>query len=193
MLLNASVALVITWARRPSSAQSIGSETSNAFSEVAWTPPRTNFEALSTFIARRRPTFIWLSSNGESMPGRAMAARQRTASVPYLASTSSGTVALPLDFPIFLRSGSRIQPESMACDHGTTPCSKWERTTRENSQVRMMSWPWVQRSIGKTRSNRSGSVSQPPAICGVRDEVAQVSMTSGSPRKPFGLPRWSSL
>lgn len=29
-------------------------------------------------------------------------------------------------------------------------------------------------------------------ICGVSDEVAQVSMTSGSPTKPSGLPRWSS-
>ena len=56
----------------------------------------------------------------------------------------------------------------------------------------MMSWAWVHRSIGKTRSNRSSSDSQPPAIWGVSDEVAQVSITSGSPRKPPGLPRWSS-
>jgi hypothetical protein len=51
----------------------------------------------------------------------------------------------------------------------------------------MMSWPWGRMSIGNTRSNRSGSSSQPPAICGVSDEVAQVSMMSGSPMNPPGL------
>ena len=44
----------------------------------------------------------------------------------------------------------------------------------------MISWAWVRRSIGKTRANRSGSRSQPQTICGVSEEVAQVSMTSGS-------------
>lgn len=121
-----------------------------------------------------------------------MAARQRTASAPKRSRISVGTTTLPLDFDIFLRSGSRIQPESIACDHGTWWFSKCARTTRPKSQVRMMSWPWVHRSIGKTRSNRSGSLSQPPAMCGVSDEVAQVSITSGSPTKPPGLPRWSS-
>ena len=53
-----------------------------------------------------------------------------------------------------------------------------------------MSWAWGRRSIGKVRANRSGSSSQPPAICGVSDEVAQVSMMSGSPMKPPGWPRW---
>ena len=57
----------------------------------------------------------------------------------------------------------------------------------------MMSCAWVHRSIGKTRSNRSLSLSQPPAMCGVSDEVAQVSITSGSPTKPPGFPRWSSV
>ena len=33
-------------------------------------------------MASRRPTFICFSSKGESMPGRAMDARQRTASEP---------------------------------------------------------------------------------------------------------------
>ena len=56
-----------------------------------------------------------------------------------------------------------------------------------------MSCAWVHRSIGKTRCHRSSSLSQPPAICGVSDEVAQVSITSGSPTKPPGLPRWSSV
>ena len=122
-----------------------------------------------------------------------MAARQRTASAPYFSRTSVGTTALPLDFDIFLRSGSMMKPEIRACDQGATWCSKWARTTRLNSQVRMMSWAWVHRSIGKTRCHRSSSVSQPPAICGVSDDVAQVSITSGSPTKPSGLPRWSSV
>jgi hypothetical protein len=41
-----------------------------------------NFDALSTLMASRRPIFICASSNGLSMPGRAPAARQRTASEP---------------------------------------------------------------------------------------------------------------
>ena len=45
----------------------------------------------------------------------------------------------------------------------------------------------------QTRSQRSSSRSQPPAICGESDDVAQVSMTSGSPMKPPGSPRWSSV
>src|SRR4029450_13956420 len=53
----------------------------------------------------------------------------------------------------------------------------------------MMSWPWGRRSMGKTRANRSGSSSQPPAISGVMAEVAQVSITSGAPAKPPGRPR----
>ena len=43
---------------------------------------RANFEALRILIASRRPIFIWASSNGLSVPGRAPAARQRTASEP---------------------------------------------------------------------------------------------------------------
>ena len=62
----------------------------------------------------------------------------------------------------------------------------------ENSQVRMISGPCGRRSIGKVRANRSGSSSQPQAICGVSEDVAQVSMTSGSPTKPPGWPRWDS-
>lgn len=122
-----------------------------------------------------------------------MAARQRTASAPNLSRISLGTTTLPLDLDIFLRSGSTTKPEIRACDHGTVPFSKWARTTRENSQVRMMSWAWVARSIGKTRLNRSLSRSQPPAICGVSELVAQVSITSGSPMKPPGTPRCSSV
>ena len=181
-----------TWASRASSASSTGWLTIDVAVSVAPTDPSTNFEALSTFIASRRPTFIWVSSNGESSPGRVIAARQRTASAPNFARISSGTIALPLDLAIFLRSGSTMNPEIIAVDHGATWFSKWARTTRENSQVRMISWAWVHRSIGKTRCQRSSSVSQPPAMCGVSDEVAQVSITSGSPTKPPGLPRCSS-
>src|SRR3954449_12500516 len=80
-----------------------------------------------------------------------------------------------------------------ACDHGAVPNSKCDRTTVENSQVRMMSCACGRRSIGKTFVNSSGSVSQPEATCGDSDDVAQVSMTSGSAMNPFGLPRWSSV
>ena len=77
--------------------------------------------------------------------------------------------------------------------HGSVPCSARERTTVANSQVRMISWACGRRSIGNTRANRSGSVSQPPTICGDSDEVAQVSITSGSPMKPPGCPRCASV
>ncbi len=99
----------------------------------------------------------------------------------------------PFDFDIFLRSGSSTHPEMATSDQGSDPCSSSERTTVENSQVRMISWAWGRTSIGKTRANRSGSSSHPPAIWGVSDEVAQVSMTSGSPTNPPGRPRWSSV
>src|SRR3954447_11745960 len=79
-----------------------------------------------------------------------------------------------------------------ACDHGTAPNSKCERTTVENSQVRMMSCACGRRSIGKTAANSSGSVSQPEATCGESDDVAQVSMTSASPMNPPGFPRCDS-
>src|ERR671928_103682 len=104
-----------------------------------------------------------------------------------------GVVALPLDFDIFLRSGSTTNPEMAACDHGTASNSKCERTTVENSQVRMMSCACGRRSIGKTAANSSGSVSQPEATCGDSDDVAQVSITSGSATNPPGTPRCSSV
>ena len=67
---------------------------------------------------------------------------------------------LPLDLDIFLRSGSRIQPEMAAWRQGTASCSKWARTTEENSHVRMISWACGRRSMGNVRANRSGSSSQ---------------------------------
>jgi hypothetical protein len=100
---------------------------------------------------------------------------------------------LPFDFDIFLRSGSRIQPDSAALRHGTSACSRCARTTVENSQVRMMSWPCGRMSMGNVRANRSGSSIQWHAICGVSDDVAHVSMMSGSPMKPPGWPRCASV
>ncbi len=142
--------------------------------------PSTNLDAFSTLIASRRPTFICDSSNGESRPGRAIAARQRTASEPYFSRISDGTTALPLDLDIFLRSGSTTKPEIIERSHGSVPFSKCARTTRENSQVRMISCACVFRSIGNVRRNRSSSRSQPQTMCGVSEDVAQVSITSGS-------------
>ena len=121
-------------------------------------------------MARRRPIFIWPTSNAASVPRRAEAAQYRTASEPCSSSRPIGVTTLPLDFDIFLRSGSRIQPLIAAVDHGSEPCSRCERTTVENSQVRMMSWPWGRRSIGNTRLNRSGS--RAPAADDLRGQRA---------------------
>ena len=69
-------------------------------------------------------------------------------------------------------------------------------TARPNSQVRMMSWACGRMSMGKTTSKRllvpASRPRQSPAICGVRELVAHVSMTSGSPVKPPGWSRWDS-
>ena len=100
-----------------------------------------------------------------------------------------GVTTLPLDFDIFFRSGSRIQPESAARLHGIPPCAKCERTIVENNQVRMMSCPCGRMSMGNTRRNKSSPSAQCVAICGVSDDVAQVSMTSGSPTNPPTTPR----
>ena len=97
-------------------ARSTGSVT--ASSDVVWPVPSTNLLAFNTLVARRRPTFICDSSKGESMPGRLMAARQRTASGPNLSRISLGTTTLPLDLDIFLRSGSTTKPEIVAWVHG---------------------------------------------------------------------------
>jgi hypothetical protein len=98
----------------------------------------------------------------------------------------------PLDFDIFLRSGSRIQPEMAASDQGSDPNSRCDRVRVANSQVLMISCDCGRRSMGNTRENRSSSVPQRAAICGVSDEVAQVSITSGSPMNPPGTPRCAS-
>ena len=51
--------------------------------------------------------------------------------------------------------GRGPNPRSGRSLKGRLSCSKWLRTTVENSQVRMISWAWGRRSMGKTRSNRS--------------------------------------
>ena len=160
---------------------------------AAWLPSRVsaNREALSILMARRRPTFIWPSSTAVSTPGRPLAAQYRTPSAPWLSSSGNGVTTLPRDFDIFLRSGSRTHPEIAASVHGRHPYSSSWRTIVLKSQVRMISCAWGRRSMGNTREKRSGSSSRRPAIWGVSDEVAQVSMTSGSPTNPPGTPRWS--
>ncbi len=103
-----------------------------------------------------------------------------------------GVTTLPRDLDIFLRSGSRIQPLMVACFQGTVSCSWCERRSVENSHVRMISGPCGRRSMGKVRAKSAGSSAHPQAIWGVTEEVAQVSMTSGSPVKPPATPRCSS-
>ncbi len=102
---------------------------------------------------------------------------------------SAGVTTLPFDFDIFLRSGSTMKPEIAASVHGDRSSSRALRSIVENSHVRMMSWPCGRRSNGLTRFHSSSSRSQPPASCGVSDEVAQVSMMSSSPSKPPATPR----
>ena len=73
-----------------------------------------------------------------------------------LAAGPSGVTTLPLDFDIFLRSGSSTQPEIAACAHGSESCSRWLRSTVENSHVRMMSCACGRRSIGNVRAKQIG-------------------------------------
>ena len=56
----------------------------------------------------------------------------------------------------------------------------------------MISWAWGRMSIGKVRENRSGSSTQPVTIWGVSDDVAHVSITSGSAANPPGWLRCDS-
>src|SRR5581483_2822055 len=81
--------------------------------------PKANLEALRILMASRRPTFICPSSNAVSVPARPLAAQYRTESDPYCSSRPRGVTTLPLDFDIFLRSGSRIHPDSAALYQGT--------------------------------------------------------------------------
>ena len=99
---------------------------------------------------------------------------------------SAGVTTLPFDFDIFLRSGSTMKPEIAASVHGARPSSSALRSIVEKSHVRMMSCPCGRRSNGATRFHSSASRSQPPASCGVSDEVAQVSKMSSSASNPPG-------
>jgi hypothetical protein len=56
----------------------------------------------------------------------------------------------------------------------------------------MISWLCGRRSVGKSRWCRSGDVIQPLEICGVSDDVNQVSKTSASAVKPPGWSRCAS-
>ena len=143
-------------------------------------------------MASRRPTLSCPGSNTVSTPYRPLAAQYRTASEPYCASSSVGTTTFPLDFDIFFLSGSRIHPEMAASDQGSESNSRCERVTVANSHVLMISCDCGRRSIGNTRANRSGSVPQRAAICGVSEEVAHVSITSGSAMNPPATPRRDS-
>ncbi len=149
-------------------------------------------DALRTLMARRRPTFICPSSTAVSTPGRPLAAQYRTPSAPWDSRRGRGVTTLPRDFDIFLRSGSRTHPEIAVSDHGRHPYSSSLRTIVLKSQVRMISCAWGRKSMGNTLEKRSGSSSRRPAIRGVSEDVAQVSMTSGSPTNPPATPRWSS-
>jgi hypothetical protein len=58
------------------------------------------------------------------MPGRPLAAQYRTPSDPYMARSCSGSSgALAADLDSFLRSGSTMNPEMAALDHGSESCS----------------------------------------------------------------------
>ena len=122
----------------------------------------TNFDAFSTFIASRRPTFICDSSNGESAPGRP----SRPASARRRSRTCRGSPPARRRCPWTSTSscgrGRATQPEIMRASTGACRARSAPARRVENSQVRMISCAWGRRSIGKTRSNRSGSSSQPP-------------------------------
>ena len=57
----------------------------------------------------------------------------------------------------------------------------------------MMSCACGRSDSGNTCANSAGSTPQPDTICGVSDDVAHVSMMSGSPMKPFGWPRCAAV
>ncbi len=98
-------------------------------------------------------------------------------------------MTLPFDFDIFLRSGSTTKPDIAALYHGSDSCSRCARNTESNNQVRMMSCACGRKSIGNVCLNSASSSGQPQIICGDSDEVAHVSITSGSPVNPPGTPR----
>ena len=179
------MAVSTTWANLFNNAWSTSCVTSALFNVALRL--KLNLLALSNLIASLFPIFICPVSKAVSVPGLPIAAQYLTASDPYSSNKSIGVTTFPFDLLIFFRSGSRIQPLILAFFQGNEFSSKWLLTTVENNQVLMISWDWGRKSIGKIRLKRSLSNSQEPAICGVSEEVAQVSITSGSPINPFGL------
>ena len=116
----------------------------------------TNFDAFSSLIASRRPTFIWPVSNAVSVPGPA-AGRPVAHAV--------GAVLLEQahrrdDVALRLRHLLAIGIEHPAGDRGVAATAARRARAAsaarvENSQVRMMSCACGRRSIGNTRANRS--------------------------------------
>ena len=126
---------------------------------------------------------------------RSGAARNRPNRTPRRNPNSStkgiGVTTLPLDFDIFLSFGSRTHPLRVVSCQGRASCSRWDRSVVEKSHVLDDLGPLRPQAHREGRGERAGSSPHTHAICGVSDEVAQVSMMSGSPRNPPGTPRWS--
>ncbi len=149
--------------------------------------PSANLEAFSTLMASRRPDLHLALVEGGVGPGPAAGGpvAHGVGAVLLEQGERGHHVALGLGHLLAVRVEHPAGDGGVASRAASRAPAR-DRTTVENSQVRMISWAWGRRSIGKTRANRSGSSSQPPAIWGVSDEVAQVSMTSGSPTNPPG-------
>ena len=99
---------------------------------------------------------------------------------------------LPRDFDIFLRSGI----EHPARDRGIGPRQRVVFDVRAQDRREQ---PGPDDVVGlraqvhrKHAPEQSSSSPACPAICGVSEEVAHVSITSGSPTKPPGGPRWAA-
>ena len=120
-------------------------------------------------------------------PGRRLVGRSRTSTARHRIRYSSSNADRRHDVALRLRHLLAIGVEHKSGERCVAPTAanrvrECERSTVVNSHVRMMSCPCGRRSIGKMRANRSGSSSHPPAICGVNDDVAHVSITSGRRR-----------
>ena len=152
----------------------------------------TNLDAFSSLIASRRPTFICSGSNAVSVPGPPLRRPVAHGVRPVLLEQSHRRD----DVALRLRHLLAVGVEHPAGDGGVLPRQHAFLEVApqhvENSQVRMMSCACGRTSIGKTFASRSSSSPARPAICGVSEEVAQVSITSGSPTKPPGTPRWAA-
>ena len=104
----------------------------------------------------------------------------------------AGVTTLPLDFDIFLRSGSTMKPEMPALrPRHDAVLELGAQHGREQPGADDVLALAAQR-VGEHELEQLVVAPQPPAICGVSDEVAQVSMMSSSPSKPPGMPRCDS-